>query len=124
VYTHQDIERLGDKFFKVYAPCAGDAFHPPDENVRFLKICRRGCIILQSFDNSESCEYIYIYIYIYYILTCSSLVSCHLSSLACSVRCQWRTENRYADRCRHEGVVVHGMRPCVRMFKRYDDRVR
>jgi DUF971 family protein len=37
VYTHQDIERLGDKFFKVYAPCAGDAFHPPDENVRFLK---------------------------------------------------------------------------------------
>ena len=35
VYAHQDIERLGDKFFKVYAPCAGDALHSPDENVRY-----------------------------------------------------------------------------------------
>lgn len=33
VYNHRDITRLGDEFFKVYAPCAGDDLHPPDENL-------------------------------------------------------------------------------------------
>lgn len=33
VYTHEDITLKGDKFFKVYAPCAGDKYHPPDENL-------------------------------------------------------------------------------------------
>ena len=33
VYTHEDITLRGDQFFKVYAPCAGDALHPPDENL-------------------------------------------------------------------------------------------
>jgi hypothetical protein len=33
VYAHEDISRMGDQFFKVYAPCAGDALHAPDENL-------------------------------------------------------------------------------------------
>lgn len=33
VYAHEDIERKGDEFFKVYAPSAGDELHPPDENL-------------------------------------------------------------------------------------------
>ncbi|CAB9500859.1 Calcineurin-like phosphoesterase [Seminavis robusta] len=33
VYAHEDITRQGDQFFKVYAPCAGDSLHPPDENL-------------------------------------------------------------------------------------------
>eukprot|EP00523_Entomoneis_sp_CCMP467_P009913 CAMPEP_0168736900 /NCGR_PEP_ID=MMETSP0724-20121128/10103_1 /TAXON_ID=265536 /ORGANISM="Amphiprora sp., Strain CCMP467" /LENGTH=608 /DNA_ID=CAMNT_0008784121 /DNA_START=84 /DNA_END=1910 /DNA_ORIENTATION=+ len=33
IYTHDDISRQGDQFFKVYAPCAGDDYHPPDENL-------------------------------------------------------------------------------------------
>lgn len=33
VYAHEDYARQGDQFFKVYAPCAGDAHHPPDENL-------------------------------------------------------------------------------------------
>jgi len=31
VYAHEDDTREGDEFFKVYAPCAGDDYHPPDE---------------------------------------------------------------------------------------------
>lgn len=30
VYAHEDEAYEHDKFFKVYAPCAGDALHPPD----------------------------------------------------------------------------------------------
>jgi hypothetical protein len=30
VYSHEDIAYEHDKFFKVYAPCAGDELHPPD----------------------------------------------------------------------------------------------
>ena len=33
VYAHEDITRRGDQFFKVYAPCAGDSLHPPDQNL-------------------------------------------------------------------------------------------
>jgi len=33
VYSHDDIAKKGDQFFKVYAPCAGDEYHPPDENL-------------------------------------------------------------------------------------------
>jgi hypothetical protein len=33
VYAHDDITLRGDEFFKVYAPCAGDDLHPPDENL-------------------------------------------------------------------------------------------
>lgn len=33
VYAHEDITKRGDQFFKVYAPCAGDQYHPPDENL-------------------------------------------------------------------------------------------
>ena len=33
VYTHEDFTQKGDQFFKVYAPCAGDQYHPPDENL-------------------------------------------------------------------------------------------
>lgn len=32
VYAHKDDEQKGDKYFKVYQPCAGDSLHPPDEN--------------------------------------------------------------------------------------------
>jgi hypothetical protein len=36
VYAHEDEAYEHDKFFKVYAPCAGDALHPPDDGmVRF-----------------------------------------------------------------------------------------
>lgn len=31
VYAHEDVERKGDQFFKVYQPSAGDALHPPDD---------------------------------------------------------------------------------------------
>jgi hypothetical protein len=31
VYGHEDEQAQGDAYFKVYAPCAGDQFHPPDE---------------------------------------------------------------------------------------------
>lgn len=31
VYAHEDDTRDGDEHFKVYAPCAGDDYHPPDE---------------------------------------------------------------------------------------------
>jgi len=30
VYAHKDEELAGDKYFKVYQPCAGDSLHPPD----------------------------------------------------------------------------------------------
>jgi hypothetical protein len=30
VYAHEDVAYEHDKFFKVYAPCAGDDLHPPD----------------------------------------------------------------------------------------------
>jgi hypothetical protein len=30
VYAHKDEEMSGDKYFKVYQPCAGDSLHPPD----------------------------------------------------------------------------------------------
>ena len=33
VYEHEDIRQKDDKFFKVYAPSAGDDLHPPDENL-------------------------------------------------------------------------------------------
>lgn len=33
VHAHEDITLQGDQFFKVYAPCAGDKLHPPDENL-------------------------------------------------------------------------------------------
>lgn len=33
VYAHKDEKRDEDKFFKVYAPCAGDSLHPPDDNL-------------------------------------------------------------------------------------------
>lgn len=34
VHTHEDITTQGDdQLFKVYAPCAGDKYHPPDENL-------------------------------------------------------------------------------------------
>jgi len=33
VYAHEDIRQKDDKFFKVYAPCAGDSLHPPDNNL-------------------------------------------------------------------------------------------
>lgn len=32
VYAHSDIEKMEDKYFKVYSPSAGDSLHPPDEN--------------------------------------------------------------------------------------------
>lgn len=32
VYAHKDVAMEGDEYFKVYAPCAGDSLHPPDEN--------------------------------------------------------------------------------------------
>jgi hypothetical protein len=32
VYAHGDVAEKGDKYFKVYQPCAGDSLHPPDEN--------------------------------------------------------------------------------------------
>lgn len=32
VYAHGDIERMDEKYFKVYSPSAGDSLHPPDEN--------------------------------------------------------------------------------------------
>lgn len=31
VYNHADDGEQDDKYFKVYAPCAGDALHPPDQ---------------------------------------------------------------------------------------------
>ena len=31
VYAHKDEELAGDKYFKVYQPCAGDSLHPPDD---------------------------------------------------------------------------------------------
>lgn len=31
VYAHPDESREGEKYFKVYQPCAGDALHPPDD---------------------------------------------------------------------------------------------
>jgi hypothetical protein len=33
VYAHEDVAYQHDKFFKVYAPCAGDEFHPPDSGL-------------------------------------------------------------------------------------------
>mmetsp|Transcript_14728 Transcript_14728/g.21665 ORF Transcript_14728/g.21665 Transcript_14728/m.21665 type:complete len:404 (+) Transcript_14728:586-1797(+) len=33
IYCHEDVVRKGEEFFKVYAPSAGDALHPPDENM-------------------------------------------------------------------------------------------
>jgi hypothetical protein len=33
VYAHKDIAYEHDKFFKVYAPCAGDEFHAPDDGL-------------------------------------------------------------------------------------------
>eukprot|EP00526_Cylindrotheca_closterium_P005915 CAMPEP_0113627750 /NCGR_PEP_ID=MMETSP0017_2-20120614/14375_1 /TAXON_ID=2856 /ORGANISM="Cylindrotheca closterium" /LENGTH=562 /DNA_ID=CAMNT_0000538023 /DNA_START=147 /DNA_END=1835 /DNA_ORIENTATION=- /assembly_acc=CAM_ASM_000147 len=32
VYAHSDMEKVEDKYFKVYSPSAGDSLHPPDEN--------------------------------------------------------------------------------------------
>ena len=32
VYAHKDVRLDGDKYFKVYQPCAGDSLHPPDKN--------------------------------------------------------------------------------------------
>lgn len=32
VYAHKDEVLDSDKYFKVYAPCEGDALHPPDKN--------------------------------------------------------------------------------------------
>jgi hypothetical protein len=34
VYAHDDEAYDHDSYFKVYAPCAGDALHPPDEGFR------------------------------------------------------------------------------------------
>ena len=31
VYAHKDETLAGDKYFKVYQPCAGDSLHPPDD---------------------------------------------------------------------------------------------
>ena len=31
VYAHKDETMSGDKYFKVYQPCAGDSLHPPDD---------------------------------------------------------------------------------------------
>lgn len=31
VYAHKDIKEIGDEYFKVYQPCAGDSLHPPDD---------------------------------------------------------------------------------------------
>jgi hypothetical protein len=33
VYAHEDVAYAHDKFFKVYAPCAGDELHPADANL-------------------------------------------------------------------------------------------
>lgn len=33
VYDHKDDERIASEYFKVYQPSAGDALHPPDENL-------------------------------------------------------------------------------------------
>jgi len=32
VYEHKDLKLSGDKYFKVYQPCAGDELHPPDKS--------------------------------------------------------------------------------------------
>lgn len=37
VYAHADMEKLDDKYFKVYQPSAGDKLHPPDENLVIYK---------------------------------------------------------------------------------------
>lgn len=34
VYAHADKAQDDDKYFKVYAPCAGDDLHPPDDGFR------------------------------------------------------------------------------------------
>jgi hypothetical protein len=34
VYAHEDEAYDHDSYFKVYAPCAGDALHPPDDGFR------------------------------------------------------------------------------------------
>eukprot|EP00961_Rhodomonas_salina_P050415 676975-Rhodomonas_salina.6 len=31
VYSHKDLKAVGDEYFKVYQPCAGDSLHPPDK---------------------------------------------------------------------------------------------
>ena len=34
VYAHDDESYDHDKYFKVYAPCAGDKLHPPDDGFK------------------------------------------------------------------------------------------
>jgi hypothetical protein len=56
IYAHEDVAYEHDKFFKVYAPCAGDALHPPDSGL----ISYEDPLILESGISKESVAWWYL----------------------------------------------------------------
>lgn len=58
VYAHDDIAQKDDKFFKVYAPCAGDECHEPDD--AFISYGPDGSIVLNDAVTQETVAWWYL----------------------------------------------------------------
>lgn len=58
VYAHEDVAYEHDKFFKVYAPCAGDECHEPD--AAYINYAPDGTIVLEKSVTADTVAWWYL----------------------------------------------------------------